>query len=114
MADLITDDLVRLDADLGNDKHDVIRALAGVVASAGRSGDAEQIVTDAFLGSGTTLLAAERTGRRCFGVEIEPKYVDLTIRRWEKLTGSQAIRESDGRSYAELVAQAAGESQRAA
>ena len=48
MADLITADLVRLDADLGTDKHDVIRALAGVVASAGRSDDAEQIVTDAL------------------------------------------------------------------
>jgi DNA modification methylase len=73
-----------------------------------------QVVTDAFLGSGTTLLAAERTGRRCFGVEIEPKYVDLAIRRWEKLTGLSAIRESDGRSYAELVAEAAGTSQQAA
>lgn len=73
-----------------------------------------QIVTDAFLGSGTTLLAAERTGRRGFGVEIEPKYVDLAIRRWEKLTGHKAIRESDGRSYAELVAEAAGEEQQAA
>ncbi len=73
-----------------------------------------QIVTDAFLGSGTTLLAAERTGRRCFGAEIEPKYVDLTIRRWEKLTGREAIRQNDGRSYAELVAEAALGAQQAA
>ena len=71
-------------------------------------------MTDAFLGSGTTLLATERTGRRCFGVEMEPKYVDLAIRRWEKLTGLAAMRESEGRSYAELVGEAAVGNQQAA
>src|SRR6202046_4887394 len=41
------------------------------------------IVLDAFLGSGSTLIAAERVGRVCYGVEIDPKYVDVTIRRWQ-------------------------------
>ena len=45
---------------------------------------------DAFLGSGTTLIAAERTGRRCYGLELDPTYVDTTIRRWEALTGGSA------------------------
>jgi DNA modification methylase len=45
------------------------------------------IVLDCFLGSGTTLLAAERTGRICRGVELDPLYVDTAIRRWQNLTG---------------------------
>lgn len=60
-----------------------------------------EIVFDPFLGSGTTLVAAERTHRRCFGVEIEPRYVDLGIRRWQLETGRTAVREADGLSFAE-------------
>jgi DNA modification methylase len=48
------------------------------------------IVLDPFIGSGTAILAAERTGRRCFGVEIDLIYVDLAIGRWERLTGRKA------------------------
>lgn len=58
------------------------------------------IVIDCFLGSGTTLLACERVGRRCYGMELEPKYVDLAIQRWQKLTGDKAIHESSGQSFA--------------
>jgi DNA modification methylase len=49
------------------------------------------IVLDPFLGSGTTLLAAERTGRRCFGVELDPIYVDTAIERWQRMTGHHAL-----------------------
>lgn len=62
------------------------------------------IVVDGFVGSGTTLLAAERTGRRGYGIEIEPKYVDVAIRRWEKLTGKAAILEATGETFAEVSA----------
>ena len=48
------------------------------------------IVLDGFLGSGTTLIAAERTGRRCYGLELDPLYVDTIIRRWQALTGERA------------------------
>lgn len=51
-----------------------------------------QTVLDPFLGSGTTLIAAEKLGRTCFGCEIEPQYVDLAVRRWEQFTGKKAIR----------------------
>ena len=61
MSDLITADLVRLDADLGADKHDVIRALAGVVADAGRATDADQLAEDALAREET---AADRPARR--------------------------------------------------
>jgi DNA modification methylase len=48
------------------------------------------IVIDPYLGSGTTILAAERTGRRCHAIEIDGRYVDTVIKRWERLTGQQA------------------------
>lgn len=49
------------------------------------------IVIEPFCGSGTTLIACEQLGRRCFGMELEPKYVDVIIQRWEKFTGNKAI-----------------------
>jgi DNA modification methylase len=49
------------------------------------------VVLDGFLGSGTTLVAAERTRRRCYGLEIDPRYVDAIIRRWQSYTGGTAI-----------------------
>lgn len=55
-----------------------------------------EIVLDIFSGSGTTLIACEQTGRRCFAMEISPQYVDVAVRRWEKFTGKKAKRESDG------------------
>jgi hypothetical protein len=61
------------------------------------------IVIDAFLGSGTLCLAAERTGRVAYGIEIEPRYVDVTIRRWETLTGLQAVLEQTGETFAEVA-----------
>jgi DNA modification methylase len=50
-----------------------------------------QIVLDPFLGSGTTVLAAERTRRRAYAVELDPQYVDTAIMRWKKMTGLDAI-----------------------
>ena len=65
-----------------------------------------EIVLDAFLGSGTTVIAAERTGRRCFGLEIDPGYVDVAIRRWQALTGGHARHAASGRSFDELADEA--------
>lgn len=50
------------------------------------------IVLDCFLGSGSTLMACEQTGRTCYGIELEPKYCDVTIKRYEQLTGDKAIK----------------------
>jgi DNA modification methylase len=61
----------------------------------------EQIVLDPFLGGGTTLIAAERTGRVCYGMELDPHYVDITVRRWQSYTGRIA-RESTGRSFDDI------------
>lgn len=63
-----------------------------------------EIVLDAFGGSGSTLIAAEKTKRRARLIELEPKYCQVTIRRWEKLTGCEAILASTGRTFAETCA----------
>ena len=57
------------------------------------------IVLDPFLGSGTTIIAAERAGRRCYGVEIDPLYVDTIIRRWQQLTGKAAVNARSGATF---------------
>ena len=64
------------------------------------------VVLDSFLGSGTTLIAAERVGRNCMGIELDPFYVDVAIRRWQKHTGDRAIQLSTGKSFDELSANA--------
>ena len=58
-----------------------------MLANSSRPGDP---ILDPFLGSGTTMIAAERLGRRCYGMEIEPRYVDVAVRRWEEFTGRKA------------------------
>jgi DNA modification methylase len=60
-------------------------------------------VLDPFGGSGTTILAAERTRRRAALIEIDPRYVDVAIRRWQAKTGGHALLASSGRSFAEVA-----------
>jgi DNA modification methylase len=50
------------------------------------------VVLDPFLGSGTTIVAAEQEGRTCYGLEIDPQYADVCVVRWEQLTGQRAER----------------------
>lgn len=59
-------------------------------------------VLDAFLGSGTTLIAAERTGRRCRGIELDPKFVDVSLRRWMEHTGKPAVLAETGETFDEV------------
>jgi DNA modification methylase len=61
------------------------------------------IVLDPFLGSGTTILASERTGRRCFGIEIDPLYVDTAIERWQRMSGLNA-QHANGETFEALKA----------
>ena len=68
------------------------------------------IVVDPFLGSGTTLIAAERVGRICYGIELNPGYVDLTIRRWERFTGLTAVHVPSGQTFAKRQEAARGKS----
>jgi DNA modification methylase len=61
-----------------------------------------ELVYDPFLGSGTTLAAAEQTGRVCHGLELDPRYVDVVVERWQGLTGQQAVLDGDGGTFAEV------------
>ena len=60
------------------------------------------IVLDLFGGSGTTLIAAEKNGRISRTMELDPKYVDVIIQRWQQFTGKTATLESNGQSYEQL------------
>lgn len=62
----------------------------------------DDIVFDNFLGSGTSVIACEMKGRVCYGLELDPRYVDVIIRRWQKLTEKDAILESTGETYAQV------------
>jgi DNA modification methylase len=75
-----------------------VRMVADAILDCTRRGE---VVLDAFAGSGTTLLAAERTGRVCHAMELEAGYVDVAIRRWRKLTGEDAIHVATGETFTE-------------
>ena len=62
------------------------------------------LVLDAFCGSGTLLIAAERTGRKARALEIDPTYVDVAVRRWQSYTGKSAVLAGDDRTF-ELMAE---------
>ncbi len=61
------------------------------------------VVLDPFLGSGSTLIAAERTGRCCYGIELDPIYVDTAIQRWQRHTGDHAIHAATGKRFDQIV-----------
>lgn len=61
------------------------------------------LVLDPFLGSGSTVIAAERVGRFCRGIELDPLYVDLAIRRWQRFTGDHAVHAGTGKRFEELA-----------
>ena len=64
------------------------------------------LVLDPFLGSGTTLIAAERVGRSCYGMEIDPLYADTIVRRWQAFTGDHAVHAVTGKRFDDLTSEA--------
>ena len=64
------------------------------------SSKSRDIVLDPFGGSGTTMIAAERAGRRARLLELDPKYVDVIIERWQTITGKEATLAADGKPFA--------------
>jgi DNA modification methylase len=63
------------------------------------------VVYEPFAGSGSTVIAAEKSGRRCLGMEIEPRYCDVIVTRWQKFSGKQATLDGDGRGLDEIGAE---------
>lgn len=82
--------------------HPTVKPIAMVSDAILDSTKRNDIVLDPYMGSGTTILAAERTGRRGYGIELDPLYVDTAIARWEKLTGHQACHVS-GDTFATVM-----------
>jgi DNA modification methylase len=64
-----------------------------------------QAIYEPFSGSGTTIIAAEQTGRSCYAIEIDPAYVDVAVLRWQAFTGEAATLEGDGRCFSDIAAE---------
>jgi DNA modification methylase len=79
-----------------------VALLADAILDVTSQGD---LVFDGFLGSGSTLLAAEHVGRVAYGTEIDPRYVDVAIQRWEALTGQEAVHCQSGLTFSQLAEQ---------
>lgn len=77
-----------------------VRLVADAILDVSARGE---IVLDSFLGSGTTLIAAERTGRVCYGMELDPQYVDTAVSRWQAFTGLEAEHGISGRKFNDLA-----------
>ena len=67
-----------------------------------------ELVYDPFLGSGTTLAAAELTERVCCGIELDPKYIDVAVQRWQTLSSKEARLDGDGRTFEEIALERRG------
>jgi DNA modification methylase len=81
-----------------------VALVADAIKDCTRRGD---IVLDTFCSSGTTILAAERVGRRAYAIEIEPRFVDVAIKRWQAFSRKDAIHADSGLSFDELASKRA-------
>ena len=85
--------------------HPTVKPVAMVADAIRDCSHRKGIVLDSFVGSGTTLIAAEKTGRRGYGIEIDPAYCDVTIRRLRAVCGLEAVLEGTGQRFAEVAAE---------
>lgn len=89
-----------------NDLHPTMKPVELVERAIRNSSRPGDTVLDCFGGSGTTLIAAEKTGRRARVMELDPKYADVIVRRWQDYTGNEATSEASGRTFKEIAAAA--------
>jgi DNA modification methylase len=90
------------DKPVRNDLHPTMKPVALVERAIRNSSKSRDIVLDPFAGSGSTLIACEKTGRQARLVELDPKYVDTIILRWQGFSGGAAVVDNDGRSFEEV------------
>ena len=90
-----------------SDDHPTVKPVAMVADAIRDCSHRKAIVLDAFVGSGTTLIAAEKTGRRGYGIEVDPAYCDVTIRRLHAVCGLDAVLDATGQRFAEVEAERA-------
>jgi DNA modification methylase len=93
-----------VDKPVKNDLHPTMKPVALVERAIRNSSKTRDIVLDPFGGSGSTLIACEKAGRQARLVELDPKYVDVIVLRWQEFGGGAATLDSDGRSYEEIAA----------
>jgi DNA modification methylase len=87
-----------------DDLHPTMKPVALVERAIRNSSKSRDIVLDPFGGSGSTLIACEKTGRHARLVELDPRYCDVIVQRWQEFSGGTAIRDGDGRGYEEIAA----------
>jgi len=87
-----------------NDLHPTMKPVELVERAISNSSKSRDIVLDLFGGSGTTLIAAERTGRSARLLELDPKYVDVIVQRWQDYTGNKALLDGEDRTFDDLKA----------
>lgn len=90
--------------DIGKDAHPAAFPVSIAVLGIEVYSNAGDVVFEPFGGTGTMLIAAEKTGRRCAMVELDVIYCDMSVIRWQDFTGQQAVRESDGRTFDDVAA----------
>ena len=95
-------DIWHIDRTAKNELHPTMKPIELCVTAIRNSSVEDDIVFDGFLGSGSTLIACEQTNRICYGMEIDNRYIDVIIKRWQTFTGNEAIRISDGIKWNDL------------
>jgi len=93
---------------VSNDLHPTMKPVELVERAVRNSSKTRDTVLDPFGGSGSTLIACEKAGRQARLIELEPRYCDVIVRRWEEFSGKQAVLESDGRTFGDLAAERLG------
>ena len=88
-----------------NDLHPTMKPVELVERAIRNSSRPGDTVLDCFAGSGTTMIAAEKSDRCARLMELDPKYVDVVVRRWQEFAGQKAVRESDGVDFDAVVGQ---------
>lgn len=99
--------ILEFDKPARNDVHPTMKPIELIEYQILNNTKGGDIVLDLFLGSGTTLIAAERNGRRCFGMELDPRYCDVIIRRFEAFAEEKATLEATGKTFEEVKTQRA-------
>jgi DNA modification methylase len=97
-------DLWHCDKPARNDLHPTMKPVALVERALRNSSKSRDIVLDPFAGSGSTLIACAKAGRQARLVELDSRYCDVTVRRFQDWTGEVAVLDGDGRSFEEMVA----------
>ena len=93
-----------IDKPVRNDLHPTMKPVALVERAISNSSKSRDIVLDPFGGSGSTLIACEKVGRQARLIELDPRYCDVIVRRWQEFSGDKAALDGDGRSFEEIAA----------